>query len=95
VFAGAPAVATGDHESLAGTYRPPPLNGAGFPDRTPPKMIISDPVHTAACSSRSVGTLAPVDVGVHSEVRGLNRPPVFVLGLPPHTIISLPLQTVL
>ena len=58
-------------------------------------MIISLPVHTAVCKTRSEG--APVVVvAVQLSLLGLYLPPVFRRGpfpVPPQTIISLPVHT--
>jgi hypothetical protein len=56
------------------------------------------PVHTAEWNLRFAGTPDAVDVGVHESVSGSYLPPVFIavtgmVELPPHTIISVPVQT--
>jgi hypothetical protein len=43
---------------------------------SPPQTIIREPVQTAVCPARPIGTLAPVDVATHVSVAGLYRPPV-------------------
>ena len=77
--------------SVLGSYLPPVFK------KDPPQMIMSLPVHTALCPVRPVGALVVV-VAVQLSVLGLYRPPVFKGGRmgelnPPHTIISLPVQT--
>jgi hypothetical protein len=63
--------------------------------KTPPQTIISLPLHTAARESRGEGALLVLVADQLSAV-GLYLPPVFVSlkveSVPPHTIISLPLQ---
>jgi len=83
-------VLTGVHASIAGSYLPPVFV------RNPPHTIISRPVHTAACASRTEGTLPCLLVGYHVSLEGSYRPPVFdlpVVSNPPHTIISRPVHT--
>src|ERR1051325_7616648 len=63
----------------------------------PPQIIISLPVQTAVCFSRASGTLV-ILVAVQLLVLGLYFPPVLRStkldsSIPPHTIISLPVQT--
>src|SRR5438034_1267039 len=65
----------------------------------PPQMIISLPVQSAVCTNRAVGA-STVLVGVQLSMIGLYQHPVFSLQLsqqppPPHTIISLPVQSAL
>jgi hypothetical protein len=59
-------------------------------------MIISLPVQTAVWAFRGEGALK-VLMGLQVSVLGLYRPPVFNATprklVPPHTIISLPIQT--
>ena len=65
----------------------------------PPQMIISVPVQIPLWANRAVGALVVV-VAVQLSVVGLYLPPVFngadpepLSLVPPHTIISLPVQT--
>jgi hypothetical protein len=64
--------------------------------KIPPQTIISLPVQIAASESRGEGAFATLVVAQVSAV-GLYLPPVFVSwkveSVPPHTIISPPLQT--
>src|SRR5438552_9998477 len=63
---------------------------------TPPQTIISLPVHTAVCRHRALGALV-VLVAVQVSVLALYLPPVLKsvdgCSSPPHTIISLSVQT--
>src|SRR5947208_1880926 len=80
--------------SVSELYLPPVFKKVG-PLTSPPQIIISLPVHTAVWVSRLSG--APVVlVAIQLSVLGLYFPPVFTVPLtekPPHTIISLPVQT--
>ena len=83
--------------SVLGLYLPPVLKVLLPLD--PPHTIISLPVHTAVWPYRAAGALV-VLVAVQLPALGLYLPPVFKgpkpLPLyPPHTIISLPVQTAL
>ena len=69
-----------------------------LPTTDPPQTIISLlPVQTAVCRARGSGASAEL-VATQLSVPGLYLPPVFKKPLgkesdPPHTIISLPVQT--
>jgi hypothetical protein len=79
--------------SVAALYLPPVLNW--LPEKPPPQMIISMPVHIAVWLSRSSGALL-VLVAVQLFVVGVYLPPVFTSlepSNPPQTIISLLVQT--
>jgi hypothetical protein len=60
-----------------------------------------EPVHTAACWFLPVGVPTAVEVVVHESEPGEYRPPVLTpvalaaSPVPPHTIISVPVQTAL
>jgi len=83
--------------SVLGSYLPPVFKKNWL--SLPPHTIISLPVQTAVCKNRAEGTSGKmVLVAVQLSVLGLYLPPVFVFEggfsiCPPHTIISLPLQT--
>jgi hypothetical protein len=81
--------------SVSGLYLPPVLKSIGGQQKAPPQMIISLPVHTAARESRGEGAFTRL-VAVQLSTVALYLPPVFVSlnveSVPPHTIISLPLQ---
>jgi hypothetical protein len=86
----------GVQPSVPGLYLPPVFSDEPLLPN-PPQTIISLPVHTAVCCSRAAGALAML-VGIQLSVLGLYLPPVFVggskgSGVPPHTIISLPVHT--
>jgi hypothetical protein len=75
---------------VLGLYLPPVL-----PPPNPPQTIISLSVHTAVFWYRAAGAFVRL-VLVQLSLLGLYRPPVFkepLLLSPPHTIISLPVQT--
>jgi hypothetical protein len=76
----------------------PPLFKYPNPSLIPPHTIISLPVHAAPCPHRPMGALLVVLVDVQLFAAGLYLPPVFnqkaaPLSKPPHTIISVPVQT--
>src|SRR5436190_387671 len=80
--------------SLVGLYRPPLFRSLPL---EPPQTIISLPVQTAVCRDRPPGALTLL-VSTQVSVVRLYLPPVEKLlkpplGLPPQTIISLPVQT--
>ena len=77
--------------SVVGLYLPPVFVLPAFP----PHMIISFGVHTAVWDRRAEGEFV-VLVAVQLFVVGLYLPPVFKSPkspAPPHTIISLAVQT--
>jgi hypothetical protein len=88
-------VLVGVQLSVAALYFPPVLKSIGGQQKTPPQTIISLPLHTAARESRGEGALLVLIADQLSAI-GLYLPPVFVSlkveSVPPHTIISLPLQ---
>src|SRR5258706_726239 len=66
----------------------------------PPQTIISPPVQTALCCARARGVLASSRVGDQEFPAGSKRPPELNTDVscvtsfkPPHTIISVPVQT--
>src|SRR6516162_288714 len=78
---------------VSGLYLPPVFTS--LPSLSPPQTIISLPVHTAVCASRSEGALE-VLVGAQLSVLGLYRLPLFKKLTPlnpPQMIISLPVHT--
>jgi len=85
--------------SVFGSYLPPVFTVLP-PLFSPPQTIISLPVQTVVCKNRLVGTLMML-VAVQLSVSGLYLPPVLKhikcclqsSLAPPHTIISLPVQT--
>lgn len=80
--------------SVLGLYRPPVLRLL-FGLLNPPQTIISVPVQTAVCQTRTSGALV-ILVEVHVSVFGLYLPPLLrlvMLFTPPQTIISLPVHT--
>jgi hypothetical protein len=84
--------------SMLGLYLPPLFMGTKFSSE-PPQIIISLPVQTAVWVLRASGTLV-LPVGAQLSVFGLYLAPVLKIvpvsgSQPPHTIISLPVQTVL
>ena len=83
--------------SVATLYLPPVLKFIGGLQQIPPHTIISLPAHTYAKESREWGALL-VLVAVQLSRVGLYLPPVLqslnVESMPPHTTISLLVQTV-
>ena len=90
---GAPAVFVAVQLSVLGLYLPPVFKKL---PPNPPQTIIWLLVQIAVWASRASGALA-VLVAIQLSVAGLYLPPLFkrlkLKVFPPHTIISLPVQT--
>src|SRR5262245_25361155 len=71
------SVLVGNHESVAGAYRPPELRSPPALGAKPPQTTMRLPVQTAEASSRGPGTPAPIEVGLQVLDAGSKRPPVF------------------
>lgn len=73
----------------------PPLSKSSERSLRPPQMIISLPVQIPVWPIRAAGAFV-VLVAIHVSLPGLYLPPVskvLLSSVPPHTIISLPVQT--
>ena len=93
---GADVVVVAIHESASGSYRLPVLTQSPKLVSSPPQIIICPAPKTALKPRRTVGAKARV-VTDHVSSAGSYLPPVSVLPpriVPPQTIISAPLQTV-